>query len=293
MTETGGNALPCKCGGYGVEHWPDSSTRHYIECDNCGRRTATYLASHGGSARDEWISASAQAEKPAPDGLEVEGRGIYDCANQLMGYVGPDTEPNLAQFLIREGKSATALADALVQAQSLIAELRGEMDEARRRRDEWRKKAEGYDEVRLALREKVGAPWPPNMSRILWAGIAAAERTRAETAEAEVKRLTEANNALMSERTSLIETKREQIKRLTEENEGLRKELDTPLTHDIGVLVPVQKLRAAEARIKALEEIVKCALDEYETREGRIVDENDPHWSVAARTTLNSREKGE
>lgn len=60
-----------------------------------------------------------------------------------------------------------------------------ERDEARRRRDEWRKKAEGYDDVRRALREKVGDPWPPHMSRILWAGIAADEKKRADEAEAE------------------------------------------------------------------------------------------------------------
>jgi hypothetical protein len=70
-----------------------------------------------------------------------------------------------------------------------IAELEAEVSEARRRRDEWRKKAEGYDEVRLALREKVGEPWPPHMSRVLWAGIAADWRKRAEDAEAEVARL--------------------------------------------------------------------------------------------------------
>lgn len=60
-----------------------------------------------------------------------------------------------------------------------------ERDEARRRRDEWRKKAEGYDAVRKALREKVGAPWPPNLSRAMWAGIAADEKRRADDAEAE------------------------------------------------------------------------------------------------------------
>ena len=61
-----GNALPCNCGGYGVEHWPDGSTRHYIQCDKCGRRTATHLASHGGSARDEWLSAVFQEGVNAP-----------------------------------------------------------------------------------------------------------------------------------------------------------------------------------------------------------------------------------
>lgn len=74
-----------------------------------------------------------------------------------------------------------------------IAALEAELAEARRRRDEWRKKAEGYDEVRRALREKVGAPWPPHMSRALWAGIAADEKKRADDAEAQ---LAEAKEAL-------------------------------------------------------------------------------------------------
>ena len=74
----------------------------------------------------------------------------------------------------------------------LWSEAAAERDEARRRRDEWRKKAEGYDEVRLALREKVGAPWPPNMSRLMWAGIAADEKTRADDAEAKLAKAVDA-----------------------------------------------------------------------------------------------------
>ena len=64
--------------------------------------------------------------------------------------------------------------------------LEAALAEMTRRRDEWRKKAEGYDAVRLALREKVGTPWPPNMSRLLWAGIAADEKKRADDAEAAI-----------------------------------------------------------------------------------------------------------
>ena len=76
-----------------------------------------------------------------------------------------------------------------------IARLKAERDEAQRRRDEWRAKAEGYDAVRLALREKVGAPWPPHMSRLLWAGIAADEKKRADDAASEVARLRAALDA--------------------------------------------------------------------------------------------------
>lgn len=73
----------------------------------------------------------------------------------------------------------------------IVAEKDAEVAEMTRRRNEWRKKAEGYDAVRLALREKVGSPWPPHMSRILWAGIAADEKKRADDADAEIARLTE------------------------------------------------------------------------------------------------------
>ena len=65
-----------------------------------------------------------------------------------------------------------------------IERLEAALSEMTRRRDEWRKKAEGFDAVRLALREKVGTPWPPHMSRLLWAGIAADEKKRADDAEA-------------------------------------------------------------------------------------------------------------
>jgi hypothetical protein len=74
-------------------------------------------------------------------------------------------------------------------AAARIAALEAERDEALRRRDAWRAKAEGYDAVRLALREKVGAPWPQKLSRLMWAGIAADEKKRADDAEAEVAKL--------------------------------------------------------------------------------------------------------
>jgi hypothetical protein len=42
-------------------------------------------------------------------------RDIYECANQLGGYVGPDTEDSLAVFLIRESNEAAKLADEIVR----------------------------------------------------------------------------------------------------------------------------------------------------------------------------------
>ncbi|WP_375553345.1 hypothetical protein [Roseovarius mucosus] len=80
--------------------------------------------------------------------------------------------------------------------------LKNALAEMTRRRDEWRKKAEGYDAVRLALREKVGDPWPPHMSRVLWAGISADQKKRADDAEA---KLAEALAALDETRMVLAE----------------------------------------------------------------------------------------
>lgn len=74
-------------------------------------------------------------------------------------------------------------ADLYTALQAQLAEVEAERDEARRRRDKWKVKAEGFDAVRRALREKVGEPWPPNLSRVMWAGIAADERARAGAAE--------------------------------------------------------------------------------------------------------------
>ena len=74
--------------------------------------------------------------------------------------------------------------DRAREASARIESLEAALAEMTRRRDEWRKKAEGFDAVRLALREKVGTPWPPHMSRLLWAGIAADEKKRADDAEA-------------------------------------------------------------------------------------------------------------
>lgn len=46
-----------------------------------------------------------------PSAVEAgPGRDIFELANQLAGYVGPDTDPELAAFLLRESKEAAKLA---------------------------------------------------------------------------------------------------------------------------------------------------------------------------------------
>lgn len=59
-----------------------------------------------------------------PQGREaLVGRDIYECANQLAGYVGPDTSEKLVQFLLRESAAASALADEIVRLRTALATL--------------------------------------------------------------------------------------------------------------------------------------------------------------------------
>ena len=48
-------------------------------------------------------------------------RDIYEVANQLEGYVGPDTPELLANFLMREGQFASDLADEIVRLRACIS----------------------------------------------------------------------------------------------------------------------------------------------------------------------------
>ena len=45
----------------------------------------------------------------------VDGRDIYEVANQLEGYVDMNTPDDLTRFLLKEGKAAAALADEIVK----------------------------------------------------------------------------------------------------------------------------------------------------------------------------------
>ncbi len=80
---------------------------------------------------------------------------------------------------------AICAADVIERLTARAQAAERDLAEARRRRDEWRAKAEGYDDVCRALREKIGDPPPAQLSRFLWAGVAAMERRRAEAAERE------------------------------------------------------------------------------------------------------------
>lgn len=92
--------------------------------------------------------------------------------------------------------SNPARVERVTNQRAEIARLTAELAEMTRRRDEWRAKAEGYDAVRLALREATRDPGERNFSRVVWAGIAADEKKRADDAEAEIARLTAAHDTV-------------------------------------------------------------------------------------------------
>ena len=112
-----------------------------------------------------------------------------DLLNGALRRIESDTVVIVGERRIHAENLAVMAGRVIQSLAARIAELEAERDEARRRRDAWRAKAEGFDEVRLALREKVGSPWPPQLSRALWAGIAFDQKKRADDAEAEVARL--------------------------------------------------------------------------------------------------------
>ena len=107
---------------------------------------------------------------------------VLECAKDVAFLNGVQTERKYNSQVQLGALRALARCDA----------LEAELAEARRRRDAWKAKAEDYDRIRAALRKKVGAPWPPSLSRSLWAALAADQKKRADDAEAENARLREA-----------------------------------------------------------------------------------------------------
>ena len=130
--------------------------------------------------------------------LRIEDTNLTDFAADRIEELSKERDQHWDSFVHwrkeaddRSEQLAAARQDA-EEAKAYADELEKERYEATRRRDAWKAKAEGYDAVRKALREKVGAPWPPNLSRALWAGIAADEKKRADDAEAKLAKAVEA-----------------------------------------------------------------------------------------------------
>lgn len=131
------------------------------------------------------------------DGCNLQQRDGERAANRIEALIAErnDWESHAiynAEFVDLAVSYRNERDAARAELAKVVKTLEQERDEAIRRRDAWKAKAEGYDAVRKALREKVGAPWPPNLSRALWAGIAADEKKRADDAEAKLEELRQA-----------------------------------------------------------------------------------------------------
>ncbi|MBD9455180.1 Lar family restriction alleviation protein [Rhizobium sp. RHZ02] len=73
----------------------------------------------------EGVDHQVQHSKPVvSQNTKIVERDIYEVANQLGGYVGPDTPERLKRFLLKEEKAAAALADEIVRLRSELAKAR-------------------------------------------------------------------------------------------------------------------------------------------------------------------------
>jgi hypothetical protein len=78
------------------------------------------------------FASRLSALEPSPVRAEAaltRTRDSYEVANQLEGYVGPNTPKPLAEFLMREGKAAAALADEVERLRGALQALVDKLDE--------------------------------------------------------------------------------------------------------------------------------------------------------------------
>lgn len=103
----------------------------------------------------EHVCGDALSSVPT-DKLEVvASRDIWECANQLYGYIDTSTPDNLASFLRREGDAAADLAHIIREQAERIAELERERDAYRAQISQYqgmveRKSNEKVEAYRLA-----------------------------------------------------------------------------------------------------------------------------------------------
>lgn len=90
------------------------------------RETARYLEVEGRLLELEAaIRALAEGGRGMTEDAPLpSGRDIWEVANQLEGYVGPNTPDDLARFLIREGKAAAELAEEIRRLRAALATVK-------------------------------------------------------------------------------------------------------------------------------------------------------------------------
>lgn len=179
--------------GFGVGSFSPNRTTVFIKyacsCRQCTALARLRAARGGGMMPD--FCACPFPPKCKASGKCWKGYPMGDRVMDAPKRIWIDLEASVADEITayatpaQQARSCEAEYILAAEHDRLMAEKDVDLAEARRRRNEWKAKAEGYDAVRRALREKVGSPWPPHMSRLLWAGIAADEKKRADDAEAE------------------------------------------------------------------------------------------------------------
>lgn len=176
--------------------WPDPYYHRYIASDavtTCAETAIARLSMQ--SEADARFIAWCRAGVPALIARIRELEGEREASDEAHG-----------RMVHMWGKADRARMDA----EAKLAEVEKERDEARRRRDEWKAKAEGYDELSAAVRAKIKAE-PATMSRVLLkAALIEADR-RAETAEATVATLTAQVEAMRGALTPSADTKADYI----------------------------------------------------------------------------------
>lgn len=85
---------------------------------------------------------------------ELNKRDIWEVANQLEGYVGPETEERLAAFLMREGHEAAKLAERIVELEKELKKSILEYNEIFQTAVGWKERAKAA-EARLAAMEEM------------------------------------------------------------------------------------------------------------------------------------------
>lgn len=106
------------CGGSPEDHWPTSTTKHFIQCGGCGARTSINVASHGGSARDDWNRRTPLSALPGEAevvGL-VERLRTYRPANEWGDPVHHTICDEAASRLLSLASQKAEYAEALKQA---------------------------------------------------------------------------------------------------------------------------------------------------------------------------------
>lgn len=164
--------------------------RTVVECDADGVLALCSLAAEAMVARAGRADDDALIDLPElmMEAFYDDGLGcIVRHADQMMAAM------TRVLAVVREHDAPTlaTLRASLAEAEARAATLAAERDEAIRRRDAWRDKAAGYDEMAAAVRSKAKEAGP-SIARALLRGALVEAEARAGRAEAALERMREA-----------------------------------------------------------------------------------------------------